>query len=127
MFQISGRPVRNPGPDILYSLFDWMRARDQITPSPGFYGRVLSCIEAQRRESIWVPFIYSRSYRSFVTAVLGVSIALSSYVLAAERDGPEAQQAMAGASLTNRIFASTSIQQRRDAVLTELVTYSRPE
>ncbi len=126
MFQVSGKPVRHLGGDILSSLFDWMRAGEPIAPSPGFYGRVLTCIEEKGRESIWVPFIYSRSYRFFVTAALGVSIALLSYVLAVEQNEPKAREAAAGASLTNRIFMP-NIQQQRDAVFTELVTYSRPE
>ena len=114
MFGRSRDGTRSAEADILSLLFEELRAPDELTPAPGFYERVCSQIQEIERQSIWVPFIYSRFPSRFVTACFALALAVFSYVFAA------------GWNTGDPIFSSTNPEQQRDAVLTQIVTYRKP-
>jgi hypothetical protein len=114
VFDISPNKSRSAEADILRAVFEEMRAPGEVNPAPGFYERVCSRIEEVNRQSIWVPLIYSRFRWRVVTACLALALGTLSYVLAT------------GRSANDPIFSSAGPQQQRDAVLTQIVTYRKP-
>lgn len=114
MFDLSTHQSWSAEADILRAVFEELRARGELNPAPGFYDRVCGRIEEISRQSIWVPLIYSRFRWRFVTACLALALGTLSYVLAA------------GRSANDPIFSSSSPQEQRDAVLTQIVTYRKP-
>lgn len=114
MFERSRDRTRPAEADILGLLFEELRAPGEPTPAPGFYERVCSQIQEMAGQSIWVPFIYSRFPSRFVTACLALALAAFSYVFGA------------GWNTNDPIFSSTNPAQQRDAVLTQIVTYRKP-
>ena len=123
--ELSDKGTRSAEADILHSLFEKMRPPDEVTPSPGFYERVLSRIERIERQSIWVPFIHSPFPARAATAFLGLSLAALGYVVAAERNINDAPYIMNGGG-SDPILSPTNVQQQRNAVLMQIVTYRKP-
>jgi hypothetical protein len=114
VFNLSHGESRSEEYDFLRTFFEQLRAPVDLGPVPGFYDRVCSRIEEMNRQSIWVPLIYSRFRWRVVTACLALALGTLSYVLAAGENGNDS------------IFSSASPQQQRDAVLTQIVTYRKP-
>jgi hypothetical protein len=114
VFDISPNESRSAEADMLRAVFKALRAPGEVNPAPGFHDRVCSRIEEINRQSIWVPLIYSRFRWRLVTACLALALGTLSYVLAAAR------------SANDPIFSSASPQRQRDAVLTQIVTYRKP-
>lgn len=114
MFEISRNGVRSAESDILRVLFfEALGSPGELSPTPGFYERVRSRIQEIERQSIWAPLIYSRFHWLLVTACLALALAAISYVFSA------------GWKANDAIF-SANPQQQRDAVLTQIVTYRKP-
>lgn len=113
MFDISPKESWSAEADMLRAVFEELRASGEVNPAPGFYDRVGSRIEEISRQSVWVPLIYSRFRWRFVTACLALALGTLSYVLA-------------GQSANDPIFSSASPQEQRDAILTQIVTYRKP-
>lgn len=114
MFNRSREESRSAESDFLCTVFEKLRAPSDVTPAPGFYERVCSRIQEINRQSIWAPLIYSRFRWRLVTACLTLTLGTLSYLLAADW------------SPTAATFSSVNAQERRDAVLAEIVTYRRP-
>lgn len=113
MFNRSREESRSAESDFLCTVFEELRALSDVAPASGFYERVCSRIQEINRQSIWAPLIYSRFRWRFVTACLTLTLGTLSYLLAADW------------SLTAATFSSANAKQRRDAVLTEIVTYRK--
>lgn len=64
------------------------RAADDAAPAPGFYGRVMSCIQEQRGASIWFAFLDPMFSRRLAFASLTLLMLLSVTMLTT---GPEQQ------------------------------------
>ena len=114
MFDLSPDESRPAEPEMLRTFFEHVRVYSDILPAPGFYERVCGRIQDIKGQSIWVPLIYSRFHWRLVTAFFALALGTLSYVLATGWGG------------NHSIFSANS-QQRRDAVLTEIVTYSKPK
>ena len=114
MFDLSPEENWPAKPDILRTVFKDLRVYGDIIPTPGFYERVCGRIQQIKEQSIWVPLVYSRFRWQLVTACLALALGTLSYVLAT------------GWGANHSIFSS-NLQQRRDAVLAEIVTYSKPK
>jgi hypothetical protein len=115
---------RSAEPEVLRLFFEDLRACNGLTPSLGFYGRVLSRIEAMQRHSIWLPVIYSRFYTGLVTACLGVSLTVLAYLFGTELNTKSVLHPVSG-GVSDVIFSTSTVQQQRDAVLMELVAYPK--
>ena len=114
MFDLSPDESQPAEPDILRAFLEDLRVCGEIAPAPEFYERVCSRIQEIEGQSIWVPLIYTRFRWRFATAWLALALATLCYVLAE------------GGSANNAIFSSANPQQRRDAVLDEIVSYRKP-
>jgi hypothetical protein len=111
--------------DLLQAVFDKLRADEEVAPSPGFYARVLSRIETVQQQSIWAPLIYSEFRVRLIAVCLSLSLASAAYVLATEWSLNEGTAINAGSPAM--IIGSNDTQHRRDAVLTELITYPQSD
>jgi hypothetical protein len=106
-------------------MFEGMRPTAEVAPAPGFYERVRSHIEQASRQSIWMPLIYSHFPKRFVGACLAASAVLLGYMAAAEwyTQHPGRIVNSGGANPVARFTVDP--KQQRDAVLVQIVTYSR--
>jgi len=109
----------------LRAFFEHIRPSDELTPSPGFYERVRSRIEQIERQSIWIPFIYSRFSTRIAISFLALSLAAFGYVVAAEWNANGAERTLNG-RVSDAIFNPTDLQQQRDAVLMQFAAYRQP-
>lgn len=125
MIEFSNEGIGLAEGDILRRVFDNMRSPHDLTPSPGFYGRVLRRIEKIEYQSIWVPLIYSQFPVRVATAFLGIALAVLGYVVAAEQNVDDTPRIVSGAG-SDVIVSPKDVQQQRDAVLTQIVTYRKP-
>lgn len=102
-----------------------LRAPEELEPTAGFYARVLQRIEEQARESIWAAFIYSRVADRLAYGTLAVALALSSYVIAHERNdghlGTHSVMAADNVPAGTPVFGDQS--QQRNAVLANFEAY----
>jgi len=105
------------------SVFEMMRATGEMSPAPGFYARVLCRIEDIEENSIWIPFIYSRSSVRLATACFTLSLLLFAYVVTAEWNRDISPANGQGAEA---VYTASDVQQQRDAVLRQLAIYRKP-
>ena len=124
-FKASDDQTRSVEPEILRSMFEAIRACEE-TPAPGFYARVRNQIDQFEPQSIWVPFIYSRSPTRLVTACLGASLLLLAYLFGAEWNVNNAAYLVDGRG-SKAISSPADVHQQRDAVLIQIATYDRPD
>jgi hypothetical protein len=120
MIEFSSDRTESAQLDVLCSLFEQLRPSSELTPSVGFYNRVLRRIEKVERQSIWVPFIYSRSYPHVAAAFLVLSLVVLGYVVAIERSVTDAPYNLIGDTF------SPTLEDQRDAVLMQILAHSRP-
>ena len=125
VFEVSGEGTRSADTDIICSLFEKIRAHEELTPSSEFYERVLNRIQQVEQQSIWAPFIYSPFRTRLVIACLGVSLAALSFVFATEWNMNDAQYTMTGRA-SDAIFSPIDVPQERDAVLMQFAAYRKP-
>jgi len=62
-----------------------LRADEELAPLPGFYARVLTRVEAQRRPSVLAAFLDPGFGRRLVFASLAAALGFGSYLVYAER------------------------------------------
>lgn len=96
-----------------------------IEPRPGFYARVLDCIENQRPTSIWTLFSESLFGRRLATASLAVALVMAASVVTQESYSAESAQASVE---LDPLYPSSGIAQAMNAadngsVLMSLVSY----
>jgi hypothetical protein len=65
-----------------------LRQVEQVEPRPGFYARVMECIEAQRPVSIWNVFSDSPFGRRIAVASMALALAIGAYMFTAEQTTP---------------------------------------
>ena len=109
-------------------LLKTLQAPTLLEPSGGFYARVLQRIEQSARRSIWWVFVYSPIGKRLAYASLALSIALGSYVLAAEKmDGHlNTQKPFPSVHFATRHYdaiVTGNADQQRDAVLANFVSH----
>ena len=109
--------------------------RSGAEPQPGFYGRVMERIEAQRVGSIWNVFSESPFGRRLAIASMALAVLLGVYLVTSEQftDPANANQPLQIISATLpaedqpasnvRFVSSSTGMPDRDAVLVNLVTY----
>ncbi len=101
-----------------------------VDPSPGFYARVLQCIEERAKDSIWAVFIYSPFRKRLVFASMALAILLGTAVVSEESaDGHLAEEQLAiqqDAAFHNHMPVIGSQSEQRDAVLVNFATYEEP-
>ena len=126
------------------SEFDSMRRHSQMLktlqanscaePAAGFYSRVMQRIEASARRSIWWVFVYSPIGKRLAYASLALSLALGSYVVAAEsRDGhlrssdDASTRTVRSSSEHYDIVVTGTADEQRAAVLANFVSHPAVE
>jgi hypothetical protein len=105
-----------------------LQPRVAVEPSGGFYARVMQRIEASARHSIWWVFVYSPVGKRLAYASLALSLALGSYVLAAESsDGHLGARSVALKPAEPKghydVLVTGSADEQRSAVLANFVSH----
>jgi hypothetical protein len=107
-----------------------LQAPGGVEPSGGFYARVMQRIEMSARRSIWWVFVYSPVGKRLAYASLAVTIALGSYVIAAESsDGHlHTRSTVAQIDVADHYDAPVmgTEEQQRAAVLENFVQHPSP-
>lgn len=112
-------------------MFKTLQSPADIEPAAGFYARVMQRIEERAKHSIWWVFVYSPVGKRLAYASLALSLALGSYVIAAEsNDGHLTAKAIVAENASdNRPYvvpvAGTAYEQRA-AVLQNFVSHPAP-
>lgn len=106
-------------------LFDVLRLRAEQEPGPGFYARVMTKIEAEKRPSVWSLLLDPVFGKRLVYASLTLVVLLGSYMVSSE-NAEMAQAARPEVILSNQ--ASTNVvapanEGDRDVILVNLATY----
>ena len=111
-------------------LIKTLQSPAEMEPSAGFYARVIQRIEEGARRSIWWVFVYSPVGKRLAYASLAITIALGSYVIAAESsDGHlRAGATVARINIPDHYDAPVmgTEEQQRAAVLENFVQHPVP-
>ena len=110
-------------------LLKTLQAPAAVEPGAGFYARVLQRIEERAKHSIWWVFVYSPAGKRLAYASLALSLALGSYVVAAEsNDGHLAAKAIVAHGQSNHYDALVvgTADEQRAAVLQNFVSHPAP-
>jgi len=97
-----------------------------IEPSPGFYSRVMECIDAQRSSSIWSVFLEPLFARRLIYASAVLTLFLGMFLFTSPKDDD-----IIATSMPEQILAEEShppadlvdSEQDRNTVLVQLTTY----
>lgn len=101
-----------------------LRAPEEFDPAPGFYARVLQCIEERAKRSIWYGLVYSPAGKRLAYASLSLALALGMYVIAAEQfDRPLPAKPAVVEQANAQVFGDGGSAQQRDAVLVNFASY----
>ncbi len=102
-----------------------LRAEEELSPSPGFYARVIARVEAQSRPSFWGVFLEPAFGRRLMYASLTLVILLGTYLISTEPGStPLTASTPAEEYLAEEHPAvGANPQQDRDVVLVRLATY----
>jgi putative copper export protein len=100
-----------------------LRAPNEVTPSAGFYARVMQRIEDSARDSIWSVFTDSPFGKRLAYASFTVAVLLGTYVVAQEsRDGHLTGHSVLAQEFFNTAPVVGSQAEQRDAVLTNFAS-----
>jgi hypothetical protein len=103
-----------------------LQAPGEMEPTAGFYARVMQRIEEGARRSIWWVFVYSPIGKRLAYASLALSLALGTYMVAAEsNDGDltfHASVRKPGSRHFDAVVAGSADEQRA-AVLENFVAH----
>jgi hypothetical protein len=122
-FKVAGDESGSESSLKIPSMFQGMRAFDEVAPAPGFYKRVRSQIDESVQGSIWSPFLHSRLWSRLVAVGFVGTFILLGYVLAAEWNVNEADYLDEGSVA---LISTRGVERQRDSVLTQITTYNRP-
>jgi hypothetical protein len=104
-----------------------LKAPAEMEPSAGFYARVMQRIEASARRSIWWVFVYSPIGKRVAYVSLALSLALGTYMVAAESTDDDAVHALVQKAHGNRnhfdALVTGSADEQRAAVLANFVAH----
>lgn len=101
-----------------------LRAEEELSPSPGFYARVMVRVEAQSRSSFWGVFLDPAFGRRLMYASLTLVVLLGTYLISTEPDTPLSASTPAAQYLAEEHpTVGANPQQDRDVVLVRLATY----
>jgi hypothetical protein len=104
-----------------------LQAPEEIEPSAGFYARVMQRIEASARRSIWWVFVYSPIGKRVAYASLALSLALGTYMVAAESTDDDALHAFVQKAHVKRdhfdALVTGNADEQRAAVLENFVSH----
>lgn len=102
---------------------------DDLMPVPGFYARVMQCIDAQRPASIWNLFIEPRFFHRLAFAtftlmvLLGVTFVSSNYLQEAPVQAHSEPELILAAPEPTPV-TSVGQSEGRDVMLRQLTVYS---
>ncbi|HZO53130.1 MAG TPA: hypothetical protein VFB63_10455 [Bryobacteraceae bacterium] len=102
---------------------------DECTPAPGFYARVMQCIDAQRPASIWNLFIEPRFFHRLAFAtfsllvLLGVTFVSSNYLQEPPVQAHSEPEMILAAPEPTPV-TSVGQTEGRDVMLRQLTVYS---
>lgn len=102
-----------------------LRAPEEVDPAPGFYARVMDCIESQRPVSVWEVFLQPMFARRLAYISLALVLILGVWITSAEMQ-PEFFANAPEVILSERpVSPDLGIDQQRDrnVVLTNLASY----
>jgi hypothetical protein len=100
-----------------------------LEPSGGFYARVMQRIEESAKRSIWWVFVYSPVGKRLAYASLAITLALGSYVVAAESNDGHLSARTVVAQNENAHYDAPvmgTADQQREAVLENFVSHPAP-
>ena len=101
-----------------------LRVEEELSPSAGFYGRVMTRIETQSRSSLWSVFLEPVFGRRLMYASLTLVVLLGTYLISTEATEPVVASTAAEQYLAEQHPAvGANQQQDRDVVLVRLATY----
>jgi hypothetical protein len=108
------------------------RAADEARPAPGFYGRVMDRIQAQRPQSIWSAFLEPQFFRrlALASATLLVLLGLTIFNTGPEEATLASMPAPAMDAMTEQEpgpVLGENQEQDRDAILVNLATYQETQ
>jgi hypothetical protein len=102
-----------------------LQAPEIMEPCAGFYARVLQRIEATAKRSIWWVFVYSPVGKRLAYASLALTLALGTYVVAAESvDGHLSSHVALVQNEHYDVPVTGSADEQRAAVLENFVAHS---
>lgn len=111
-------------------MFRTLKSPDALEPGPGFYARVMQRIEEHAKRSIWWVFVYSPVGKRLAYASLALTLALGSYVVAAEtRDGHLSGRTVVAQSNQPEHYDAPvmgNADEQRAAVLANFVSHPAP-
>ena len=110
------------------------RAPADVAPNPGFYGRVMDRIQAQRPLSIWAAFVEPMFFRRIAFASAALLILLSLTIFTTAPDSGEEMLAYEPAPAMNAMtdqepapVMGENPEEDRDAILVNLATYQETQ
>ena len=111
-------------------MFKTLQSPEQVEPGAGFYARVLQRIEQRAKHSIWWVFVYSPVGKRLAYTSLALSLALGSYVIAAEKnDGHLTAKTIVAENITGEHYDAPvmgTADEQRAAVLQNFVSHPAP-
>lgn len=110
-------------------LMKTLQSPAEMEPSAGFYARVIQRIEASARRSIWWVFVYSPVGKRLAYASLAITIALGSYVIAAESSDGHLRGGTTVARISVDHYDAPVMgteEQQRTAVLENFIEHPAP-
>ena len=102
-----------------------LRAPERLEPAPGFYARVMDCIETQRPVSVWDVFLQPMFARRLAYVSAALMLILGVWTISAEMQ-PELFASSPEVILSERPVArdlGIDHQRDRNVVLTNLASY----
>lgn len=102
-----------------------LRVEENLSPAPGFYGRVMARVEAQSRSSFWSLLLDPAFGRKLMYVSASLVVLLGTYLLATEAGNRAVASSPAEQYLTEQEPAvGGNPQKDRDVVLVRLATYN---
>ena len=99
----------------------------EVTPSPGFYARVMDRIENQARPSMWSLFGESLFAKRLAYASMSLVLVLGTYVISSARSeqavAVNAPEAILAAEDSQQQLNSSDVNQARETTLVTLASY----
>jgi anti-sigma factor RsiW len=108
------------------NLLRLLSAPDEIEPRAGFYGRVVTAIEAGRGRSLWLAFLEPEFGRRLVFASLATVLILGSYLVYTEQAAGPGASGLVGIMATDPPdyrHVGSDPQRDRETVLLSLASY----
>lgn len=104
-----------------------LRAPEELEPNPGFYARVISRIEAERKPSVWSLLVDPVFGKRLVYAAMTLVVVLGTYLVSTENNNTDLNIASAPEVILSDRDAAPALtadtQRDRDAILVNLATY----